>query len=304
MDKVINPGIPHVGERIFKLLDLSDLVRCFAVSKYWKRLSEHELSARRKIPFFEASKLGIAEVVKFLLEHPDFQSIDWTAKDQGKTAFHWACYEGRTDVVKLFLDKSTIKDIGLNIKDGGRLTGFGRACRDGRSDVVKAMLDHPNNKSIEMNIKDILGNTALGLACYHGQRSVVRLLLEHPNSKCIDLNIRDNQGRTPFRLACDNGQLDIISLLMEQSKDKGIDLNMKDNRGHTALEVIATHNNELWRDVADSGKPFVVKFLLENSPGTNLKIPTIGHMYRIKMRNPSIIRMFETFWHRQNKRQN
>ena len=296
MDRVLNSGIPHVGERIFKLLDLSDLVRCFAVSKYWKSLSENELSARRKVPFIEASKLGIAEVVQLLLEHPDFKSIDWTAKDQGKTAFHWACYEGRTTVVKWFLDNLTVKDIGLNIKDGGRLTGFVRACRDGRSDVVKVMLDHPNNKHIEMNIKDILGTTALGLACFNGQRSVVRLLLEHPNSECIDLNIRDNQGRNPFRLACDNGQLDMISLLMEQSKDKGIDLNMKDNRGHTALETAATCN--------DSGKPHVVKFLLENSLGTNLKIPTIGHMYRIKMRNPSIIRMFETYWHRQNKRQN
>ena len=121
MDKVINPGIPHVGERIFKLLDLSDLVRCFAVSKYWKSLSENELTARRKVPFIEASKLGIAEVVQFLLEHPEFQSIDWTTIDgQGRTAFTWACYNGHIDVVKLLLDHSTSKDIGLNFKGPGK----------------------------------------------------------------------------------------------------------------------------------------------------------------------------------------
>ena len=77
MDKVLNSGIPHVGERIFKLLDNIDLVRCIAVSKYWKRLSENELMERRKFPFIEASKLGIIEALQILLEQPECQFITY-----------------------------------------------------------------------------------------------------------------------------------------------------------------------------------------------------------------------------------
>ena len=40
MDKVINLGIPHVGELIFESIDTPGLIKCLEVSETWKVLAE------------------------------------------------------------------------------------------------------------------------------------------------------------------------------------------------------------------------------------------------------------------------
>ena len=41
MDKVINHGIPHVGELIFESIDTPELFQCRKVSETWKVLAEN-----------------------------------------------------------------------------------------------------------------------------------------------------------------------------------------------------------------------------------------------------------------------
>ena len=41
MDKVINIGIPHVGEQIFENIETDDLIQFFEVSQAWKVLAEN-----------------------------------------------------------------------------------------------------------------------------------------------------------------------------------------------------------------------------------------------------------------------
>ena len=43
MDKVINHGIPHVGELIFESIDTPELFQCLLVSETWKDLAENVL---------------------------------------------------------------------------------------------------------------------------------------------------------------------------------------------------------------------------------------------------------------------
>ena len=57
MDKVINPGIPHVGEQVFESLETDDLIQCLEVSQTWKFLAENVLLQRWKGKMFEALKL-------------------------------------------------------------------------------------------------------------------------------------------------------------------------------------------------------------------------------------------------------
>ena len=68
MEKVINLGIPHVGEKIFRSMDTPGLIKCLEVSKTWKVLAENVLIKRWKGKMFEACQNGETKVVQLLLE--------------------------------------------------------------------------------------------------------------------------------------------------------------------------------------------------------------------------------------------
>ena len=63
MEKVINLGIPHVGEQIFETLNTHQLVNCLEVSETWKVLAETVLIKRWKGKIFEACQNGETKVV-------------------------------------------------------------------------------------------------------------------------------------------------------------------------------------------------------------------------------------------------
>ena len=48
MDKVINLGIPHVSEKIFRGINNRGLIQCMLVSQTWKVLAENVLLKRSK----------------------------------------------------------------------------------------------------------------------------------------------------------------------------------------------------------------------------------------------------------------
>ena len=75
IDKVINLGIPHVGELIFESIDTPGLFQFALVSETWKILAENVLIKRWKGKMLEACKNGETKVVQFLLE---MSSSNWT----------------------------------------------------------------------------------------------------------------------------------------------------------------------------------------------------------------------------------
>ena len=114
MEKIINLGIPHVGENIFENIGTDELCQYFLVSQTWKVLAENVLLKRWKIKFFEACWTGKTKVVELLLKHYESEDIDLNARNEyGQTAFISACLNGHKDVVKLLLDNS---DIDLNAR--------------------------------------------------------------------------------------------------------------------------------------------------------------------------------------------
>ena len=42
MEKVVNLGIPHVGEKIFESIETPELIKCLDVSRTWKVLAENK----------------------------------------------------------------------------------------------------------------------------------------------------------------------------------------------------------------------------------------------------------------------
>ena len=177
MDKVINFGMPHVGEQIFESIDTPGLFQCALVSETWKVLAENVLVKR------------------------------WKGK------LHLACKNGETKVVQLLLERCNSEENELNIKDRYGLTPFMIACQFGHKDVVKLLLGHSDR--IELNARDRHGYTPFMWACQNRRKDVVKLLLDH--SKKIDLNAKDNYGWSAFSVACNFNDKEIMKLLIDHS---------------------------------------------------------------------------------------
>ena len=83
-------------------------------------------------------------VAEWLLElTKENDTIDLTARDTvGKTAFHLACQEGRTEIAKMILDLSKENDaIDLNARiNNVGWTPFLSACREGNTEIVKLII--------------------------------------------------------------------------------------------------------------------------------------------------------------------
>ena len=69
IEAVINDGIPHVGEQIFRYLKSDDLIRCLEVSTTWKVFAEKDLLKRWNGKMLEACQTGKAKIVELLLKH-------------------------------------------------------------------------------------------------------------------------------------------------------------------------------------------------------------------------------------------
>ena len=190
MDKVINLGIPHIGELVFKSIDTPELIKCLEVSETWKVLAGNVLIKRSKGKLLEEScQNGETKVVELLLEYSNAEESGLNTRDIfGMTPFMWACSRGYKDVVQLLLDHSERFD--LNARDNEGWTAFMIACKHGHKDVVQLLLDHYGR--IELNVRDGDGFTAYMLACIQGHKDIVQLLLDH--SDRIYLNARDHYG--------------------------------------------------------------------------------------------------------------
>ena len=111
IDTVINLGLPHVADKIFKSLSIDDLKQCQKVSKTWMVLSEEIL----------------AEKILF---------------QQWKGRLWEACKEGKTKIVKLLLDYGD--DTDLNAEDWDRRTSFAWACSNSHEAVAQLLVNHPS----------------------------------------------------------------------------------------------------------------------------------------------------------------
>ena len=184
MDKVINFGIPHVGEQIFESLDTTTLIQCLSVSKTFKAFAENQQMINKwRGNEFDACRLGHTEIVKVLFRDSKVNVENWNmprrtrvSKDRNLTPFLVACRNGHKDVVQLLLDHSESKSIDLNVKAAEGTNGFMFACLNGHTDVVQLLLDYSERQAIELN-----GNwemTSFMCACLGGHQDVVKLLLK------------------------------------------------------------------------------------------------------------------------------
>ena len=233
MDKVINLGIPHVGEKIFRSINTDGLIQCLAVSQSWKVMVENVLLKRWNGNLREACRSGKTEIVRILLESGLETGLNKIVK-HGRTLLQLACLNGHKEVAKLLIDHGA----DVNAKGACWDYAINCACIGEHTDIVKLILDYAPFKRIEFNKKDIGGRNAILWSCEVGNTDIVKVLLDYSDTtNPIDWNIRNDVGRTAFMLACFNGYKDIVKLILDHSDSKNIDLDARDDDGRTAFEL-------------------------------------------------------------------
>ena len=146
MEKIINLGIPHIGEKIFKIIDTPGLIECALVSETWETLAHNVLLKRWKGRLIQACESGYIVIVRLILENLDHESTELNTRDNnGWTAFMRFCIVGDTNVVKLILDHSSDRNIDL---DASRIA-LVLAYRYGRTDVARLILDYSKERNID-----------------------------------------------------------------------------------------------------------------------------------------------------------
>ena len=239
MDKVLNLGIPHVGEKIFSGINNRGLIQCMLVSQTWKVLAGNVLLKRSKGKILRWCRRGETTVVQLLMDHFNSEESGLNARDtDGLTPFHWACYRGHTEIVKLLLEHSG-STINLNAKDDLDITAFMLACQRGRKDVVELLLKYSDSDielNLSLNAKNYAGWTGFMYACMLGRKDVVKLILDYPESS-IELNTEAINGRTAFMMACRNGHKDVVKLLLEHSKDVDTNIPIHFKIQHVSKEI-------------------------------------------------------------------
>ena len=207
MERVINLGIPHVGELIFESFDTPELINCMEVSETWRELAGNVLIKRRKgkiyMQIFEAFKSGETKVAQQLL------------KRLGDDALFQCALVSKT--WKILVDQVLMKRWNKKMFE---------ACQNGETKVVQLLLERYNFEENGLNFQDELGATPFMWACNYGHKNVVQLLLDH--SERIDLNARNFCnwspkplssffGKTALTIAHQRGHQDIVQMVKPKS---------------------------------------------------------------------------------------
>ena len=180
----------------------------------------NEVDKEKKSPLMYACMAGRLDCVKALIrKHANILLKDKSTKN---TAFHFACKNGYTDIVKYFLENTEIK---IDMPGEDRMTGLMLASLYGHYDLVKFLLE---NKA-KITKKDKFKRTALLHSVRGGHIKIVSYLL----TKGAEYEQADSSNNTPLHYACASGFKNIVELLLKA----GASPNPSNDWKYTPLEI-------------------------------------------------------------------
>uniref|UniRef100_A0A3Q2NQA0 Proteasome 26S subunit, non-ATPase 10 n=1 Tax=Fundulus heteroclitus TaxID=8078 RepID=A0A3Q2NQA0_FUNHE len=123
------------------------------------------------------------------------------ADQDGRTALHWACSAGHTEVVEFLLSlgvEVNLQDDVSFVQSGVALspaawTPLHIAASAGREDIVRSLI----GKGAQLNSVNQNGCTPLHLACDEERVEAAKLLVEHGAS----IYIENKEEKTPLQMA-------------------------------------------------------------------------------------------------------
>ncbi|CAF0726075.1 unnamed protein product [Brachionus calyciflorus] len=158
-------------------------------------------------PLMLAAMNGHTQAVKFLIEAGS--DVNSQIETNRNTALTLACFQGRTDVVSLLLDKKA--NIEHRAKTG--LTPLMEAASGGYDQVGRILLERgaDENAPPVPTTKD----TALTIAAEKGHVKFVELLIQYG----AQLEAKNKKGCTALWLACNAGHFDCVYCLVSNNAD-------------------------------------------------------------------------------------
>uniref|UniRef100_H2LVI7 Proteasome 26S subunit, non-ATPase 10 n=1 Tax=Oryzias latipes TaxID=8090 RepID=H2LVI7_ORYLA len=130
-----------------------------------------------------------------------------------RTALHWACSAGHTNIVEFLLDLG----VEVNLQDDTDAIL--------RSQIALMLLEN----GADPNATDKLEWTPLHRASAKGNYRLIQLLLKQSAST----NIQDCQGNTPLHLACEEERVEAAKLLVEH----GASIYIENKEEKTPLQI-------------------------------------------------------------------
>ena len=185
----------------------------------------------------DAASEGRTNLVKVLLDRG--ASID-VKTHSGSTALHEAARSGHIEVVKVLLDRGASIDAATN---DDSWTGLHLAASNGHIEILKLLLDRGASMDATMKNKW----TALHSAAYYGHIEIVKLLLD----RGAKIDATTNNNSTALHLAASKGHIEIVKLLL----DRGASIDAMDVNQWTALRFAASRNHiEIVKLLSDRSK--------------------------------------------------
>jgi len=201
--------------------------------------------SRNITPLIRAARAGHVGVVRLLLQERNINVNAHTTNEpipvrSRQAALHWACREGKTDVVAALLGHP---DIDVNLKTQLGYTALQIACQVGHSDVASVLVKDPrvdikffwiSPSNVEMD--------ALKVATFEGHDAVVKVLVNTGRADGPDLSQKSVSVEgvtTPVTMATLAGHPAIARVLLEAKGSPDI----PDAQGRTALGVALDTNN-------------------------------------------------------------
>ena len=221
-----------------------------------------------RYPVHEAAKNGNVKFMEFLFATSfEMNTKEWNS-GHGITAWHLACWNGKTEIVKLFIKSSKDFGIDLNAEDDDGRTAWHLACWHANTETVQFIIKSSKDFGIDLNARDIYGITAWQWTCGDGRTETARLIIESSIDFGIDLNAKNDYGITAWHEACKYGRTDVVKLIIESSKVFGIALNTKDNDGDTAFhEACIAGKAEIVQVIMKNWEEFGIDIKVQNNLG-------------------------------------
>ncbi|KAG9329486.1 hypothetical protein JZ751_004495 [Albula glossodonta] len=152
-----------------------------------------------------------------------------------RTALHWACSAGHSDIVYFLLDLGVGRDeiVRALINKGAQINSVNHngctplhyAASKDRYEIAVMLLEN----GADPNVTDKLESTPLHRASAKGNYRLIQLLL----SQSASTNIQDSEGNTALHLACDEERVEVAKLLVEH----GASIYIENKEEKTPLQI-------------------------------------------------------------------
>lgn len=229
----------------FLNIDSYGFPKKMAIGTLWRGVDKNAVDKFGRTQYIRAVMQGGLSILhaEMLAE---FEDTDVNTQDnEGRTALHWACAEGLSDMVKLCL---SVPECDIGVRDHDGLTAFDIALRRAGGNEMIPNLFYTNMLELE----DTQPQTALlraltitsepaqdkptfpGAAIFTPIAESNQPLIAALIKRGINLNVRNEDGDTPLHLAAGR-DLGMVTSLLEA----GSDINARGRWGATPLHHAA-----------------------------------------------------------------